>query len=252
MRTQSRPFKGKRNGHHGHRAVPNTVSYPPLASLTRHASTPVCLAAFCLPSVQSRCGSRNLSLSPFISTYVHLSIPLCISSLSLCPPFCVCLFGPPPFSISLFLLSSFLSLYFSFSVPSPPFFVFSHFLSHVVGKPENLIAPSLTIRACRKAVDDGERQKFLERVRSFKLLTWFGKASELSPLACARYGWINSATDTLTCPTCESIMYCGADNGRGIDAEDAQGTELSRHYQAGLVNSHTAMCLWRKKPCPGG
>lgn len=38
--------------------------------------------------------------------------------------------------------------------------------------------------------------------RTYKSSTWFAKPSIISPLCCARYGWINISSDTLKCVSC--------------------------------------------------
>lgn len=47
---------------------------------------------------------------------------------------------------------------------------------------------------------------FLERVRTFKISTWCADSSEISPLECARHGWINTGYDVLTCQACGSML----------------------------------------------
>jgi hypothetical protein len=43
---------------------------------------------------------------------------------------------------------------------------------------------------------------FLTRLRSFKASTWFAMPRELSPLECARNGWVNCGPSTIKCLAC--------------------------------------------------
>ena len=49
------------------------------------------------------------------------------------------------------------------------------------------------------------------RVMTFsKTANWFSKPSIISPLICARFGWVNSAVDVLYCHACsKSIRHDG-------------------------------------------
>lgn len=37
-------------------------------------------------------------------------------------------------------------------------------------------------------------------------MTWFGKPPALSPLLCAKYGWINLESDMLQCRMCRAVI----------------------------------------------
>lgn len=49
-------------------------------------------------------------------------------------------------------------------------------------------------------------------IETFSIKTWFGKPEELSPLECARYGWINNGKDLLKCEV-YATSCCGYDIG---------------------------------------
>jgi hypothetical protein len=46
------------------------------------------------------------------------------------------------------------------------------------------------------------RQDFVERLQSYSSGTWFAKPEIISPMVCARHGWLNVSMDTLRCASC--------------------------------------------------
>ena len=58
----------------------------------------------------------------------------------------------------------------------------------------------------RDAVIKLSDNALMDRIATFKALTWFGKPSELSPPVCALHGWVNVDLDTLSCPTCSKRL----------------------------------------------
>ncbi|CAN0543557.1 unnamed protein product, partial [Ectocarpus sp. 8 AP-2014] len=42
-------------------------------------------------------------------------------------------------------------------------------------------------------------ESFKARLATFTPLNWFSKPAFASPAVCARYGWINTGRDTLSC-----------------------------------------------------
>ena len=44
-----------------------------------------------------------------------------------------------------------------------------------------------------------DRGDLLRRLQSYKAATWFCKPAAISPVECARRGWLNSGPDMLTC-----------------------------------------------------
>ena len=57
-------------------------------------------------------------------------------------------------------------------------------------------APGGSERARGRVWDRGD---LFYRLASFKVATWFCKPEAISPVECARRGWINTAPDLLTC-----------------------------------------------------
>ena len=52
---------------------------------------------------------------------------------------------------------------------------------------------------------------FAARVETYRVTTWFNKPKALSAVQCARYGWINTKEDLLTCITCRAVLNCHLD-----------------------------------------
>jgi hypothetical protein len=58
-------------------------------------------------------------------------------------------------------------------------------------------------------------------LRTYKPATWFAKPDIISPLECARHGWVNDGMDLIKCNVCGeklSFKYTGLDYE---DTEDA-------------------------------
>ena len=80
---------------------------------------------------------------------------------------------------------------------------------------------------------------FLRRLRSFRSAHWFAKYNIISPLECARYGWTNTANDTLTCLSCHAkILHDPVTDPTGIVL----------HSQ--LAALHEQSCGWINNVCP--
>ncbi|KAG8379378.1 hypothetical protein BUALT_Bualt07G0082400 [Buddleja alternifolia] len=51
-----------------------------------------------------------------------------------------------------------------------------------------------------------DRGDLFRRLSTFKSMTWFAKPQVLSPLDCARKGWVNVDIDTLRCTSCDARL----------------------------------------------
>jgi C3HC zinc finger-like len=49
-------------------------------------------------------------------------------------------------------------------------------------------------------------EEFIKRLKSFKLSTWPCKPKELSPVECAKRGYLNSSKDTISCTICGKVL----------------------------------------------
>lgn len=50
------------------------------------------------------------------------------------------------------------------------------------------------------------REQLVQRAATFRVSWWFAKPVALSPLQCARFGWINCGPDLLRCECCEQRL----------------------------------------------
>jgi len=77
-------------------------------------------------------------------------------------------------------------------------------------------------------------EDFLTRMRSFKSSTWFAKPDCISATQCARFGWVNDASDRLCCTFCQSSLIHARD--------DTTGQALQQQ----LRSAHQATCPWNQ------
>ncbi|XP_057711513.1 nuclear-interacting partner of ALK [Corythoichthys intestinalis] len=90
------------------------------------------------------------------------------------------------------------------------------------------------------------KEAFFIRVQSYSCLKWAGKPHALSPLMCARYGWINIAHDTLKCSSCQAFLCASLQLTLDFDKYESRVAELSRQLQT----KHEKFCPWPDFPCP--
>lgn len=99
--------------------------------------------------------------------------------------------------------------------------------------------------AMTSTVDPCNRASFIARVQTYKPSTWFAKPLELSPLACARRGWVNTKRNLLKCPSCGACASfefpIQLTHGLGVLLEDLVKS---------LTDGHSAGCLWATAESP--
>ncbi|TPX35725.1 hypothetical protein SmJEL517_g01975 [Synchytrium microbalum] len=93
-----------------------------------------------------------------------------------------------------------------------------------------------------KLSDDG----LAARLSTFKIclhvdLTWFNKPTDLSPVTCARHGWINHAADTLACTECQHRLICAFNTLLDDDGVKA----MTSKFVEQLTSQHGRACIWR-------
>lgn len=86
---------------------------------------------------------------------------------------------------------------------------------------------------------------FLPLKGTFKEMTWFGKPKELSPVECARHGWVNTLSDTLACETCKALILCR------LDHDLDESTVAIQRYTEALTDSHKDTCSWKNHAVSG-
>lgn len=90
-----------------------------------------------------------------------------------------------------------------------------------------------------------DRDDLFDRLRSYKLQSWFGKPPSMSAIRCALKGWRNVDLDTLKCDYCGGKIICNMPSSL---AGPALATCSSR-YAAQLEGAHHETCAWRKLWC---
>lgn len=55
-------------------------------------------------------------------------------------------------------------------------------------------------------LESTSKEAFFSRVETFSSLKWAGKPAELSPLVCAKYGWVTVECDMLKCSSCQAFL----------------------------------------------
>ncbi|KAJ2065872.1 hypothetical protein GGH13_005943 [Coemansia sp. S155-1] len=89
------------------------------------------------------------------------------------------------------------------------------------------------------------REDLLARIATYKIHTWLVQSPRLSPVKCARNGWINIDCGTLKCPQCAAKLIAEL-------PDDLTGSEEIRWIERlnqMLQSSHNAKCSWRGHEC---
>ncbi|KAM4614675.1 zinc finger C3HC-type protein 1 [Polymixia lowei] len=90
------------------------------------------------------------------------------------------------------------------------------------------------------------KEAFFSRVESYSCLRWAGKPRTLSPLRCARYGWINVGCDMLKCSSCQAFLCASLQPTLDFEKYESRIAEISRQLQT----QHEKFCPWPDFPCP--
>ncbi|XP_055081734.1 nuclear-interacting partner of ALK isoform X1 [Periophthalmus magnuspinnatus] len=90
------------------------------------------------------------------------------------------------------------------------------------------------------------KEAFFSRVESYSCLKWAGKPRSLSPLICARYGWINVGCDMLKCSSCQAFLSATLQPTLDFEKYESRVAEISKQLQT----RHEKFCPWPDFPCP--
>ncbi|XP_026002112.1 zinc finger C3HC-type protein 1 isoform X1 [Astatotilapia calliptera] len=90
------------------------------------------------------------------------------------------------------------------------------------------------------------KEAFFSRVESYSCLKWAGKPRILSPLMCARYGWISVGCDMLKCCSCQAFLCASLQPTLDFEKYESRIAEISRQLQT----QHEKFCPWPDFPCP--
>ncbi|XP_054034664.1 zinc finger C3HC-type protein 1 [Dryobates pubescens] len=96
------------------------------------------------------------------------------------------------------------------------------------------------------ALESASKEAYFSRVETFTPLKWAGKPHELSPLVCAKYGWINVECDMLKCSSCQAFLCMSLQLAFDVNKYKERCVELKK----ALCTAHEKFCFWPDSPCP--
>jgi len=111
-------------------------------------------------------------------------------------------------------------------------------LSSFVGQDSSSAAP---------ICDSRDLDSFVKRVHSFQSSSWFAKPRWLSPVICARYGWVNVDEDLLHCVGCQAVLVVRTPSSFDPAIYDACQKRLEDQLKRA---AHHPCCTWPSCPTP--
>ncbi|KAM6202896.1 zinc finger C3HC-type protein 1 isoform 2-T2 [Rhynchocyon petersi] len=99
-------------------------------------------------------------------------------------------------------------------------------------------------------LESTSKEAFFSRVETFSIsfssLKWAGKPLELSPLVCAKYGWVTVECDMLKCSSCQAFLCASLQLVCDFDRYKERCAELRK----ALCTAHEKFCFWPDSPSP--
>lgn len=95
-------------------------------------------------------------------------------------------------------------------------------------------------------LESTSKEAFFSRVETYSSLKWAGKPSELSPLVCAKYGWVTVECDMLKCSSCQAFLCATLQPAFDFDRYQERCAELKK----ALYTAHEKFCFWPDSPSP--
>ncbi|KAJ2718437.1 hypothetical protein GGI07_005761 [Coemansia sp. Benny D115] len=89
------------------------------------------------------------------------------------------------------------------------------------------------------------REDLLARMATYKIHTWLVQSPKLSPIRCARNGWVNIDCSTLKCMICSAVLIAEIPE----DLTDDEETQWIERLGQQLQSSHNTGCLWKDHAC---
>ncbi|KAK3161229.1 hypothetical protein QOZ80_1BG0074190 [Eleusine coracana subsp. coracana] len=90
-----------------------------------------------------------------------------------------------------------------------------------------------------------DRADLMRRLASFKAMTWFAKPKVISPVNCARRGWINIEPDVITCEACGArLLFSTPSSWTTQQVEKAAAV-----FSLKLDTGHKLLCPWIDNIC---
>ncbi|XP_066038715.1 zinc finger C3HC-type protein 1 isoform X2 [Chamaea fasciata] len=96
------------------------------------------------------------------------------------------------------------------------------------------------------SLESASREAYFSRVETFTPLKWAGKPHSLSPLVCARFGWLNVECDMLRCSSCQAYLCTSLQLAFDLSNYKERCEELRK----ALSTAHEKFCFWPDSPCP--
>ncbi|XP_075414775.1 zinc finger C3HC-type protein 1 [Tenrec ecaudatus] len=96
------------------------------------------------------------------------------------------------------------------------------------------------------SLESTSREAFFSRVETFSSLKWAGKPLELSPLVCAKYGWVTVECDMLKCSSCQAFLCASLQLAFDFNRYKERCAELKQ----ALCTAHEKFCFWPDSPSP--
>ncbi|KAM7057214.1 LOW QUALITY PROTEIN: zinc finger C3HC-type protein 1 [Acridotheres tristis] len=96
------------------------------------------------------------------------------------------------------------------------------------------------------SLESASREAYFSRVETFTPLKWAGKPSSLSPLVCARFGWVSVECDMLRCSSCQAYLCMSLQLAFDLSNYKERCEELRK----ALSTAHEKFCFWPDSPCP--
>ncbi|KAL3829252.1 hypothetical protein ACJIZ3_018054 [Penstemon smallii] len=90
-----------------------------------------------------------------------------------------------------------------------------------------------------------DRNDLFRRLSTFKSMTWFAKPKVVSPSECARRGWVNVDTDTISCGSCGSRLLFSTPSAW----TQQQVEKAAMVFSLKLESGHKLLCPWINNSC---
>ncbi|XP_051147816.1 uncharacterized protein LOC127262976 [Andrographis paniculata] len=100
---------------------------------------------------------------------------------------------------------------------------------------------SVTAPQCRP----WDRNDLFRRLATFKSMTWFAKPQVVSPLECARRGWVNIDADTISCTSCDARLLFSTP----FAWTHQQVGKAAMVFSLKLESGHKLLCPWINNIC---
>ncbi|XP_057804949.1 uncharacterized protein LOC131020258 isoform X2 [Salvia miltiorrhiza] len=90
-----------------------------------------------------------------------------------------------------------------------------------------------------------DRGDLVRRLSTFKSMTWFAKPQVVSPLECARRGWVNVDMDTIACVSCNTRLLFSTPSAWAKQQVEKAAMVFSLKLESG----HNLLCPWTNNSC---